>query len=555
MKKTLLLFVSLLFLVVPSILSGEDFYNEQLNHGIRNSEPYAYMLIQQAELNKEQAKDILEEALKYSPDLPATYFALSKTSLEFSTEGVFKTIDYLLKGIGAYKQNFWWSFSIVYSLFTSAVGSLICSVIIIILIRLPVDIPLLSHDLKEDRTRIFSLLALVPAFISPLFFLGGVLVIIGMYMTKWNKLSVYVYFLFLLISPLLFDTAVMFLNALSSGTLKAIVQVNESKGNRYALSVLKGSDGYVEQFSYALALKREGGYHEAMNIYNKLVSERPTPEAYNNLANCYVALGDIETAKELYKRSIAIRKIPSNLYNLSVLSRETLDYDKGDEYFLSAQRLDREAVSEFRRIFSKNPNRFVIDESLTHSEFWKYAERTLSRYTINFSLLPHIFISIGALVMMVFFYILNRRFKHVAYKCKRCGSILCNKCEKRVLWGRMCLRCYLSLVKLDELDAKERITRLLSVYKYQKTRRDIIKFISLILPGSGQVYAGSILNGLLFLWLFLFFLFIPITNTLFVPGTSYFSHSWLSVIALILMGVVYTACNIIIRRRLAKGWL
>ena len=157
--------------------------------------------------------------------------------------------------------------------------------------------------------------------------------------------------------------------------------------------------------------------------------------------------------------------------------------------------------------------------------------------------------------MMAFFYMLNRRFKHMAYKCKRCGSILCEKCERRILWGRMCLRCYQSLIKLDELDAKERIARLLTVYKYKKRRRDIIKFISLVLPGSGQIYAGSILNGLMFLWPFLFLLFVPLTNTLFVPETSYFSHDWLSVIALILLGVVYIACNIIIRRRLAKGWL
>ncbi len=556
MKKSLLLIVFCLFLI-PSFASGEEFYEKQLNHGIRNSEFYSYMLIQQSTMAKdEQARLILEKALQYSPDLPANYFELSKASFTFSTEGVFETIDYALQGIAAYKRNFWWSFSMVGSMFTSFILSLICSVIIIILIRLPFDIPLLSHDLKEDSAKMLLLLVLVPAFVNPLFLLGGVLFIIGMYMTKWNKLSVYIYFLFLIISPLIFNTALMFMNASSSGKLKAVVQVNESKGNRYALSVLKGSDGYVEQFSYALAMKREGGFHEAMNIYNNLIAKRPIPSVYNNLANCYVALNDIETAKELYIKSTSLQRLPSNLYNLSVLSRETLDYEKGDEYFFSAQRLDREAVSGFRRIFSKNPNRFVIDESLPRSTFWEYANgTTASAYTINFSLIPNIFISFGALFMMAFFFFLNMRFKHMAYKCKRCGTILCNKCEKRILWGRMCLRCYLSLIKLDELDAKERIARLLTVYKYQKRRRDIIKFISLILPGSGQIYAGSILNGLLFLWPFLFFLFIPVTNTLFVPETSYFSHTWLSVIALFLAGILYVVCNIIIRRRLARGWL
>jgi len=555
MKKSLLLILFYLFLI-PTLSSGEDLYEEQLDRGIKNSESYSYMLMQQAKVNNEQASEILEKALQYSPDLPAVYFELSKASFEFSTEGFFKTIDYLLQGVEAYKRNFWWSFSMVGSLFTSAMLSLIFSVIIIILIRIPFDIPLLSHDLKEDSTKILVFLSLVSVFLSPLFLLGGILVILGMYMTKWNKLTVYVFFLFLLISPLFFSTAVMFFNASSSGTLKAIIQVNESKGNRFALSLLKGSHDQIEQFSYALAMKREGGYHEAMNIYDNLISKSPNAVMYNNLANCYVALGDIKTAKELYTRSTELHRFPSNLYNLSVLSRETLDFDKGDEYFLLAQKLDREAVFRFRRIFSKNPNRFVIDENLPRSTFWKYANRkTDSAYRINISMLPQIYSSLGSLVMMVFFYMLTRRFKHMAYKCKRCGSILCKKCEKRILWGRMCLRCYQSLIKLDELDAKERIARLLTVYKYQKRRRDIIKFVSLILPGIGQIYAGNILNGLLFLWPFLFFLFIPFTNTLFVPETSYFSHTWLSVIALILMGVVYIVCNIIIRRRLAKGWL
>ena len=132
-----------------------------------------------------------------------------------------------------------------------------------------------------------------------------------------------------------------------------------------------------------------------------------------------------------------------------------------------------------------------------------------------------------SLFMMMLFYMLNNRFKNKAYRCKKCGTILCSECEKHILWGRMCLQCYRSLVKLDELDAKKRIARVLIVYDYQKRRRDIIKVISLLIPGAGQIYAGNVLSGLLFLWPFLFLLFILITNSIFVPETSNFSHIWL----------------------------
>ena len=103
-----------------------------------------------------------------------------------------------------------------------------------------------------------------------------------------------------------------------------------------------------------------------------------------------------------------------------------------------------------------------------------------------------------ALLMGILFFILNRHFENKAYRCNRCGKILCYHCEKHLLWRNMCLQCYRSLVKLDELDAKERVARLLTVYEHQKKRRTMIKALSFLIPGSGQLYAGTMLYGLLF---------------------------------------------------------
>ena len=66
---------------------------------------------------------------------------------------------------------------------------------------------------------------------------------------------------------------------------------------------------------------------------------------------------------------------------------------------------------------------------------------------------------------------------------------------------------------MDELEAKERVSKLLSIYEHQKKRRNIMKIFSFLMPGVSQIYAGKILVGVLFLWPFLFFLFIPVTNT------------------------------------------
>jgi tetratricopeptide (TPR) repeat protein len=563
--KRLFLQIFLCVLLIPSVSSGRDLYEEQLDKGIRNSEPYSYLLIMQSKANSAEAKDILKKALRYSPDLPAVYFELSKVSFTFSPEGMFETIDYMFQGISAYKRNFWWSFTMAGSLFMSAILSLIISTIIIILIRLPNDMSLLAHDIKEIKNRILLLLILMSAIIGPLFLTGGLLIIIGLYMKKWDRVFVYFFLLFLLILPWLFNTASMFFNTYTSGKLKAVVQVNESKNNKYVLSLSRNSSDPVELFSYALALKRGGKYSEAIDIYDKLITKRPNtwntdiigvPMLYNNLANCYVGIDDLEKAKELYIKSIELKPLASAFYNLSQVLRETFDFGKGEEYFLSAQGLDRDAVARFRAIFSRNPNRFVVDEVLTISDLWKYSMgKTTSASTIGLSTVPKAFLPVIAFSMIILFYILNRRLKSSAYRCNKCGVILCNKCEKHILWGRMCLQCYRSLVKFDELDAKKRITRVLTVYEYQKRRRVIIKILSFIIPGSGQIYAGSVLYGLLFLWPFLFLLLIIITNSIFVVETSSFSHIWLNWCSLFLMAVLYLLSNIITRRRLAKGWL
>jgi len=546
----------LFLLIVPPISLGEDLYQHELNRGIRNSEAYSFLLIEQAKKTEGARKiDLLREAMDYSPDLPAVYFEMARASFGFAPEAVFQTIDYMLQGIAAYKRNFWWIFMLTASLFMSAVISFFIAASLMVVVRLPRDVPLLSHDAKENWTSALLLLVLLFAIFGPVYLPAALLMIISIYMKKWDRLVVYLYLVFLLISPLIFRYVSTVLSAPSSGDLKAIVQVNESKGNRYALSVLRGKDP-IALFSYALSLKREGRYHEAIDIYNKLIEIKPDPRLYNNLANCYVALHEVEKAKELYRKSIEQRPLPVSLYNLSEAYRETLDFEKGEEYFLAAQKMDGDAVSRFRAVFGRNPNRFVIDEGLPMSDIWRYAQaKTTESSTLGLSVLPPAFIPVIAVLMTVLFYALTRQARTRAYRCNRCGSVLCSKCEKHILWGHMCLQCYRSLVKLDELDAKERIARILAVYGYQKKRRDIIRVISFILPGSGQIYAGNVLTGFLFLWPFLFFLLIPVMTSFLVMDMSGSSNFWLDTGALFCAAVVYLISVMTTRRRLARGWL
>ncbi|MGB9715683.1 MAG: tetratricopeptide repeat protein [Thermodesulfovibrionales bacterium] len=554
MKRFFVFFFFILF--NSALVSGANLYEEQLDRGLENSDAYSYFLIEKSKADPSNAEETLLTAMKFSPDLPAVYFELSKVTFSLSTQGIFRAFDYIVKGIRTYSKNFWWSFIAAGSFFMSLIVSFVVTIIIIVLVRVFRDIPLLSHDVMEQKSSILLFIILISAIAGPLIFMGDILIILGLYMKRKDRAVVYLYLIFLLLLPLIFKASSMFFTIPSSEVLKAVVLVNESKDNRYALKVLENKKDDIAFFSYALALKREGRYDEAIKIYNKLVSKNPDPKVYINLANCYFAKGEIDIAKQFYERAIKIRPLVSGLYNLSQVSRISLDLEKGEEYFLYAQRIDSDSVSKFQSIFGHSPNRFVIDEVIPTSDIWRYAlHKEIKVTTFGLSTIPINIIPFVGLFFISLFYLLNKHIKQRAYKCRKCGTILCARCEKKIVWGNMCPECFKTLVKLHELDARERIARLQLVYEHQKKNRRLMNFLSFLLPGFTQIYAGEILKGLLFLWIFLFFSSLLMANSLFMKENPYYSHTLINWIYILFLMIIYFTSNIITRRKISRGWL
>jgi tetratricopeptide (TPR) repeat protein len=553
--KRLSLYILFLLFIVPGTSSGEEFHESQLNRGIKNSEIYSSFLIKKAEESKTGEVDLLRKARLYSPDSPAVYFKLSKSSL-FSCS-ILDSIDYFFKGISAYGRNFWWSFSLTGTLFISLILSFILALIVVVIIRLFSDIQLISHDILESPSRTFLIIALIPlSIISPLLLFAGILILISIYMRNIDKSVVILFLAFLIFSPLIFKTISLFMNTSSSSTIKSVVEVNEYKGNKYAISSLRNNDDYKALFSYGLALKREGYYREAIGVFNRLIKHRQEPRVYVNLGNCYFGLGNLEEAAKYYFMAIELRPLASAYYNLSQLSRETFNFEKGNEYFDYALALDRGAVSRYRSIYGRHPNRLIADETLDYSELWDYAMgKSQDVLTFRSMIVPAPVVSFLSLALLVAFFVLNKQLKLKASRCRRCNIILCTKCEKHLMWGQMCPQCYRSLVKLEELDSKERLLRLQSIYDHQKKRRDVLRIASFFLPGSALILGGEILNGFLNLWFFLFFLSIPFTSSIFTADTALFSHIICESLAVLIAIAIYIVSNFMTRNRIQQGWL
>lgn len=533
--------------------AGEELYESRLDEGLSTNEPYSYLLIALAHQNRAQAKELIENARRYSPDLPAVYFEMAKDAFSPSPDGILRGLDYFREGIKAYGRNFWWAFGLAGLAAVSLFLSFLLSLLVVLIIRSPLDARLIVHEGREEKKRL--LLLVIPLSLSlfgPVALAAGAFFVVGLYFKKGNKALVYASLLFFGLSPFLVKELSPFLT--SPPSLKAIVAVNEGKDNGYALWALKGRNDFPSAFSYALALKREGHYQEAIEVYKGLagIMSRPEPRVLINLGNAYYGLKDVEAAKEAYQKSVGLTPLPSAYYNLSQLYREMLDFPKGDEYFLGAAKISPEAITRFTSIASTNPNRFVVDEPLPFSAIWEYAMRggnsSLSAFDVPVFLL--------AFAMIPGFYFLNRKLKYRAMRCKRCGAVFCSRCSRTVVWGEMCSRCFVSLVKIEEMDARERVARLLSIYQSQSTRRNTTKLLSLVMPGAGHIYSGKILVGFLFAWSFLFCPVVLVMNSLFpAQGVFPFTQGWITLFAVTVMVLSYIGAALHIRRRIHKGWL
>ncbi|MFA5845386.1 MAG: tetratricopeptide repeat protein [Thermodesulfovibrionales bacterium] len=531
-----------------------DVYEARLDSGLKNTEPYSYALIKKAQADPSNAKRLLTEAIKYSPDLPAVYFEMARISFSLSPEGIFEGLNYMIEGIRAYERNFWWLVSIAGLAFISLTSSFIVVLLLVAGIRFFIDSPLLSHDIIENKKKSLIVLSLVPLSLAgPLFFIVGTICLLGLYFSRVDKTVVYASVLFLLLSPFLLRITNIFLSA-ASPELRASVAVNEDRDNKHALFALKGKNDFLSLFSYGLALKREGHYEEAIAVYKNISPSSPDPRVYINLGNCYYAINDVAAATDFYKKSLEIKPSAAAYYNLSQISREKFDFVKGEEYFIEATKLNREAVSSFAANSKRDPNRFLMDETLPLFVLWKYAD-SRAQELIKISLLNSALTVLIAIILIVLFYLLGSKVKGMAYRCKRCNSILCDKCGKELLWGQMCAQCYKSLVKFDGLDSRVRVAKLLEVQELQTKKRTIIRILSLTLPGIAYIYAGKILEGSLFLWSFLFLLILILLSSFFHTGLSFFSHGWLTIPSLALMVVLFFISGIVVRRRLNRGWL
>jgi tetratricopeptide (TPR) repeat protein len=538
-------------LLLPLLASAGQRHDRLLDQGLKSDEPYSFSLGKRA-LSSPAAEKIklLDEAISYSPDLPALYFSRALASFP----NVFTSVNYLLEGAKAYRRNFWWSLSLKGLLYVSSMVSLLLALLAAAVVRFQRDIPLLAHEINEKKIKIF--LPLVPVALSPLgpvAFIAGILVVTGIYLRKGQKALVYLSLLLMLTLPFSQRLLNYYFSA-PTPHLRAIVSVAEGKDNAYALEALRDREDFASRFSYATALKRTGGYSRAIAVFEEISKERKDPRAYTNLGSAYMAANRKDLAKEAYKKAVELGGKVVPLYNLSQVYRDELNYGEGDAYYDKAVSVDRDRVSEFTAVISGNPNRFVVDENLSGRDFEALAWKDPKTF-ISLAPVDAMYLSIASIVLLLLFVAIDRMAEIRAFRCSGCSRILCPKCTQGRHMGQLCPDCLMAARSPEDKGPKAKVANMLSSLGQKRRMKIRVRVISFILPGLAHIYMGRVISGVLMLWLFLFMALAMALNPLFLTGMAESSHGWLMPPMAVMCVIIYFISVIAAGRKLERGWL
>jgi len=138
-----------------------------------------------------------------------------------------------------------------------------------------------------------------------------------------------------------------------------------------------------------------------------------------------------------YRASIAIRPLASAYYNLSQVSREGLDFEKGNEYFSRALEIDRNAVTGIPgRSLGRTQTGSLLMRLFPLQSLWNLDVANAREGShIQPFWLPHGLFRLQHCFPDLRLLYDEHNAGNKAYRCRRCNEIFCPRCEKHIMWG------------------------------------------------------------------------------------------------------------------------
>lgn len=503
--------------------------------GISSFEELSAAMVKEGKtlLNSNDTKGALlvfDFAARLSPSYPAPYYAKGWGYLKQDKLKALLTLDSFIEGFRNSLDDFWWVFYYAGNKFASLLFTLAALFSLYGLFIAIRYMPLLAHDLSEllKKKQLEKALkyAILPAsLLLVLIMLGYWWAVTATFLALWvyfnrrEKAAAIVFFVLLTFMPEIMGYFADFVQAGGNKLLWVMDNANKGTVTRrsedYLREVLKQEPGNKDAlFALASTLKKEGNYSEAGDLYGRLLSMDPKSAIYlNNLGNINFLANNPDQAIKDYNAAIELdRKQVLPYFNLSQVYAENLMFTEREKADLEARELDPDLVARLRDIPGNTPLRMVFDEKLPTSAFWRIAfkekDPALAElfWATTVKVLPLKGTRLAGICFVILVLALNAFRKKGIYShfCRKCGKVSCRKCQKPYYSRDLCPQCHQMFVKLDGVEAKDRVRKMLEIREAQRKQGLLFRICSLFLPGSGQFLLGHPLRGFVFLGGFIF---------------------------------------------------
>jgi hypothetical protein len=524
----------------PTRKEIEQLYQLKLDKGVRNLPVLSEWLNREAGRARErgdsnEAVALATYAIKFSPDLPQTYYELARILWFQSPFQLHKVFAEIYRGQVAQFRHYPSSLNFFYNLLFILCNALLMTFVVFGIVVMAKYLPLYFYDLRRNLTQTVTGLILtsvkVLVLLIPFFLRLDILwalmfwsIFLWGYVMKRERVILLIFLVLLVYTPFLLRSASSLLDGPHSEVILQMSQANQEDWDRTLEKKLEGwlSDHPYDAdvlFTLGLLGKREGRYGQAEEWYKKSLQQSPQfGEALSNLGNVYLAKGQVEMAIASYQQAADI--YPNNgayYYNLyRAYSQETFLSGKMSKAFEKARQLDPRLVDYCASIDSPNINRQVIDEVLTVRRLWK---RLLSQFVgkegVPYRLFMAWFGRIPSRIYLlpVFFlglligmsrYSQRKRFLN---RCPMCGSPTFRFYEGASDQESICFNCHRIFIQKEKIHTKIKEKKSRQVSQFQKKNHRLSQFLSYFFVGFSDLWEGRFFFGLFLLFLFFIFVF------------------------------------------------
>jgi tetratricopeptide (TPR) repeat protein len=524
----------------PTRKELEQLYQLKLDKGVRNVPVLSQWLSREARRARErgdsdEAVSFATYAIKFSPDLPQTYYELARILWFQSPFQLHRVFAEIYRGQVAQFRHFPSSLKFFYNLFFILCNALLMTFVVFGIVVMAKYLPLYFYDLRRNLTQNVKGLLLtsvkVLALFIPFFLRLDILwalmfwsIFLWGYVMKRERVILLIFLVLLVYLPFFLRTASSLLDSPHSEVILQMSQVNQEDWDTTLEKKLEGwlSDHPGDAdvlFTLGLTGKREGRYAQAEEWYKKSLQQSPQfVEALSNLGNVYLAKKQIEMAIASYQQAVDVD--PNNgasYYNLyRAYSQETFLSGKSGKAFERARQLNPSLVDYYTSIDSPNINRQVIDEVLTARKFWaRLLTQFVGREGVPYRLFMAWFGKIPSRIYLlpVFFlgfligmsrYTQRKRFLN---RCPMCGSPTFRFYMGETDQEAICFNCHRIFVQKEKIHPKIKEKKSIQVSQFQKKNHRLSRFLSYFFVGFSDLWGGRAFYGLFLLFLFFIFVF------------------------------------------------